>query len=132
LSEREDFERLGLRDDIGHQANIRALVRLCYLAVGDDDLFARRVDLLRRQLPRAVKESLEFQGKLDECTIEYEDWEYKYCCGVPMGTPEKPVLGSPRRVLRTHTDWMAVFELCMDELEKLNVTWKKEESAAAT
>jgi len=128
----EDFEVLRLRDDIGHEANIRLLIRLCYLAVGDDDLFARRVDLLRRQLPRAVKESEEFQRRLEECTVEYEEWVYKYNCGVPMGTPEEPVAGSPRLVTRTETDWMAVFELCIEELEKLNITWQKLEAAGAT
>lgn len=145
MSEESELEILKLRDDIGHESNIRVLIRLCYLAVGDDDLFSRRVDLLLRQLPTAIKTSERFKKKLDECTITLEPrWQYKYNCGYPMGTPENPVMMndpddsdydpkqptypiSPVLVQdEPYTDWMAVFELCVDEFEAQGTTWHKE------
>lgn len=144
VEEKFEDEVLSLRDDIGHQTNIRMLIRLCYLAVGDEYLFAKRVNLLRLQLPQSVKDNDEFQEKLDDCTLTEESWEYKSFSGTAMGSPEDPVLVndpksweydpskptyplSPIKVKKTWTDWEAVFELCIDELEKLKITWSKDE-----
>lgn len=136
----DELESLKLRDDIGHESNIRLLIRLCYLAVGDDDLFARRVDLLLRQLPKAVKKKDKFQEKLDECTITPEPrWHYERAGRYRMGTPENPVVDEETgRVIspiwvqdEPYTDWMAVFELCLDQFEAQGTTWHKDEGAGA-
>lgn len=129
----DGLENIRLRDDIGHSGNIQMLIRLCYMAADDPVVFSWRVDLLRRSLPTAVKDSEEFRERLAECIPDPEPrWEYRYFCGVPIGTPEHPIGGSPYRVEGDpDVDWPAIFELCLDFLEREGVTWRKDESAGA-
>jgi hypothetical protein len=129
-----ELESLALRDKIGWTENIQTLIRLCYLAANDEYLFAQRVNLLLRSLPKAIKDSTEFWTMVENCTQEQPPkWAYRVWSGVRQGTPEHPVNGSPWLVEQPPTtDWSLIFECCIDELEKLGVTWQKDQKGGAT
>lgn len=62
----------------------------------------------------------------DEYTSVAETYQYKHWCGVPLGTPEKPINGSPFLVKEEVIDWHQLFEIILKSLEECNLTWKFE------
>ena len=122
----EDQSRIEQKD-LDFKETVKSQIRSCLESADYPDLFAIRVDLLRIMLPQRVKDSDDYQEKLDDCTESFQNWQYSYCCNIPMGTPEKPVLGSPFQTEQEVTDWNTVFELCLHEFERMGITWQSTE-----
>jgi len=102
----------------------RQIERTNTSASQDENLFASNVRTLMSLLPRHKRTELE--ARVDEYTYPVQRWEYKYCCGVPMGTPEEPVLGSPRPVEELETDWYKLYEMILNAFEECGLSWKVE------
>lgn len=116
MSERKfviDEERISL---------LRTRIKECLDIIDTPELFSTRVNLLRMSLPMEVKYSDEFLAATEECTEDITNTEFLYNCGVPIVSKE---LGSPYTVTYPETNWVDIFELCLNECEKLGITWKK-------
>jgi len=91
----------------------------------DEAVFASLVKMLIGYIPINKKYMLD--EKTDEYISEVEKYEYKFWCGVPMGTVEHPVNGSPWLTKNRVTDWDALYEIVLEILEKSGLTWKTED-----
>jgi len=111
------------------QLNVEGLVfrqieRTCVSALQDESLFASNVRLLLSTVPtHKRKEILE---KTDEYTSTTETWQYKYFCGVPLGTVEHPINGSPVLTEEEIIDWHKLFEIILTVFEDCGLTWKRD------
>ena len=127
-------DTLKIRGDINWGTNVQALIRLCFLALGDDDLLAERVWGLREVLPEQVKESEEFQKKIKACTEEWEEWVPRMVGTIECaGTVEHPLIDrktgvqiSPVRQPFSQHNPKKELGVCLVELEKLGLSWKVE------
>lgn len=90
----------------------------------DETLFAANVRVLLSMIPANKRD--EIVANENEYESDEQRYEYKYNCGVPMGTPEHPVCGSPRVVQETITDWHMLYQIILSALEDSNLTWKRE------
>lgn len=114
---------------IDGELNVEALVFRQMLtttqsAVEDESLFAVNVRLLLSYLPSYRKE--EVLNRADEYSSVIETYQYKHFCGVPLGTPEHPINGSPALVKEEIVDWHKLFEIILEVFEDAGVTWKHE------
>lgn len=106
------------------QLLFRQIERTNQAAVQDETLFAANVRILLSMIPTNKRE--EVHARHDEYTSTQQRWEHKYCCGVPMGTPEEPVNGSPALIEEEVIDWHMLHQCIMEALEMSNLTWKRE------
>ena len=90
----------------------------------DEFIFAANVRILLSMMPQQKREEL--RNQMDEYTSTTERWEYKYFCGVHIGTIEKPVNGSPIKVEEETIDWHKLFELILKAFEDIGFTWKSD------
>jgi len=140
----KELEELGLRGDLNYESIFRYQIINCLRSATDSDIsiFEHNVDLLRRMLPRSVKETEEYKKALAELTEDQETYVWERFCGVKLGSIEEPLMwndpqnpgydpkkptvpSSPRKVTVTITDWFGVFELCLGVADKLGIAWKK-------
>jgi hypothetical protein len=102
----------------------RQIERTHQAAVQDEVVFAANVRLLLNLLPTHKRD--EIVERSDEYTSVSEHYEYKYWCGVPMGTIEKPVNRSPYKITEEVIDWYKMLEIILSAFEECGVTWKTE------
>jgi hypothetical protein len=100
----------------------RQIERTSQSALQDETLFSVNVRILMSMLPSHKRS--EVLERDDEYTSIQTRYDYKYCCGVPMGTPEKPVCGSPALVEEEVIDWHKLYEIVLDTFEECGITWK--------
>ena len=109
------------------ELNIESLVfrqieRTYQSALQDETLFASNVRLLLSSVP--TNKRLEILEQTDEYTSTNQTYQYKYWCGVPLGTPHHPVNGSPAVIEEENIDWHKLFEIILAALEECGLTWK--------
>lgn len=102
----------------------RQIERTELAALQDETIFAANVRLLLSMTPSHKRS--EITGRSDEYTSVSETWQYKHWCGVPLGTPDNPVNGSPYLMSEDVIDWHKLFEMIISALEECNLTWKFE------
>jgi len=135
MSKRINPKNLNLDEDLLDDAhiqgslNIEALVfrqieRTQQSAVQDETVFAANVRLLMNLLPSNKRD--EIVERADEYTSTVERYQYKYWCGVPLGTPKEPISGSPALVTEETVDWYKMLEIILSAFEECGVTWKTE------
>lgn len=113
------------------ELNIESLVfrqieRTYMSALQDESLFASNVRLLLSTIPKHKRE--EVLALSEEYTSVNTQYQYKYCCGVAMGTPDHPVSGSPMLVEDEVIDWHKLFEIILASLEEIGISWKYDQS----
>ena len=106
------------------QIVFRQMLETAKSASDDETKFAANVRILLSYLPPAKKN--EVKGRSDEYTSTDEHWEYKMFCGVPLGTPEAPINGSPWKSSEEVIDWHSLFEIICEAFYELGVTWKQD------
>ena len=99
---------------------------------GDEERFARAVEVLMDDLPLTVKERVKARRR--EWEYSYSGWQYKWCGKYPMGTPEDPVTDAEGRVISPvfveyppQPDPYALLGVIKEELEKAGITWQHRE-----
>lgn len=112
---------------IDAELNIEALVyrqmlATCQAAVNDESVFAVNVRLLKSYLPSHRK--IQVEERVEEYMSTVERYQYKYFCGVPLGTPENPINGSPALVQEETVDWHKYLEIILEVYEDSGTTWK--------
>lgn len=126
---------LNIDDDLLDDVNIkgkldiemllfRQIERTNQASVQDEIIFAANVNILLNMIP--LNKRAEILTNEGNYTSIEQRYDYKYNCGVPMGTPEHSVCGSPRVVTEEITDWHMLYRLIMEALELTNLTWKRE------
>lgn len=109
---------------------------------GDEYKYGNCVEGLLNLLPSENRLRLESDKIKEGYTETVEQPVYKYSCGHPMGTVEKPVFrnypsdwnyhGGPPEVVSpimeevVQTDYNKLFKLIMSEFEEIGVSWKVE------
>src|SRR5208283_1082774 len=88
----------------------------------DESIFAANVRVLLSFLPNQKKQ--EVKERSAEYTSTNQSWQYKNFCGVPLGTPEEPINGSPCLLTEDVTDWHQLYEIILYTFETLGITWK--------
>lgn len=111
------------------QLNIEQIVfRLMELtnhsASQDESIFASYIRLLMSYLPSHKRDTI--LERSDEFMEIAKTLQYKYNCGVPLGTPEHPINGSPALIEEEVYDWYKLLEIILDIFEECGVTWKIE------
>jgi hypothetical protein len=74
----------------------------------------------------------EIAERENEYTSITESWHYKYWCGVPLGTPEEPINGSPALLKETVIDYHKMLEIILEAFEECGITWKFDELTIET
>lgn len=120
--------------EIRAQLNIEDLVwrqidRTNISASYDENTFAANVRVLMSMLPSHKR--TELIDRREDYVYDTEQWSYKYFCGVPMGTPENPVAGSPFLMKSEEVDWQELYELILSAFEECNISWKIERETIA-
>jgi len=119
------LEESTIRGDIDvEQLIFRQIERTYVSALQDEAYFAANVRLLLSTVPS--HKQAQIRERAAEYTSTTQTYQYKYWCGVPLGTPDKPINGSPMLVEEDVTDWHTLFELILSALEECGVTWKFE------
>lgn len=108
----------------------RQIERTHASALQDVSYFSSNVRLLLNMLPKHKK--AEADKRAEEYTSKVERWEYKYWCGVPMGTPENPINNSPYMVREEVIDWHKMLEVILETFEECGVTWKFDDCTMET
>jgi len=91
-------------------------------AMKDEGLFAANVRALLSLLPKYKREEIE--ERREEYITRTQEYVYKYFSGVPIGTPENPICGSPTLVENEEVDWYRLYELILDAFEETGISWK--------
>jgi len=103
----------------------RQIERTYMSALQDESLFASNVRLLLSTVPSHKR--YEILEQSNEYTSITQQYQFKYCCGVPMGTVDKPVSGSPSLIEEEVIDWHKLFEMILAALEDCGISWKFEQ-----
>lgn len=103
---------------------MRQIERTSLAATQDEPLFAANVRVLLSMLPSYKRE--EILSRAEEYTEVVQRYQYKYWCGVPIGTPENPIGGSPALVEEEVIDWHKLYEMILKAFEDSNLTWRFE------
>jgi len=106
------------------QLVFRQIERTHQAAIQDETVFAANVRLLLNMLPSHKRN--EVIDRADEYVSTQKSYQYKYNCGVPLGTPEHPINGSPALIEEEVYDWYKLLEIILDTFEECGVTWKIE------
>lgn len=102
----------------------RQIERINLSATQDEILFASNVRILMSMVPSHKRE--EILDRSDEYTSTSEHYEWKFWCGVPLGTVENPVNNSPYKIEEEVIDWHKLYEIVLEILEDCNLTWQLE------
>lgn len=112
-----------IRGKLDIQALIfRQVERCAQAAMQDESLFAANVRILLSMLPKIKRDEL--MERSDEYTSTTRNYQYKYFCGVPLGTPEHPINNSPFLAEEEAPDWHKLFEMIMYAFEEIGYTFK--------
>ena len=95
-----------------------------------EEAFKRAVEVLLGDLPISIRQKV--MDRRNEFIIPpREEWQYRYCAGQPMGTPDNPVLDADGRVISPilvtvpeELDPYALLEIIKEELERANLSWE--------
>lgn len=109
------------------EVNVESLVfrqieRTSLSALQDETIFASNVRVLLSHLPSHKR--AEVINRSDEYTSTVQRLQYKHWCGVPLGTLEEPINGSPELIEEEVIDWHKLFEIIIDAFESCGVTWQ--------
>ena len=102
----------------------RQIERTNMSALQGEEFFASNVRLLMSHVPSHKRD--EILERSEEYSSTVKSYQYKFFCGVPLGTVEDPVNGSPFEVEEEVIDWHKLYEICLDILEECGITWKFE------
>jgi len=102
----------------------RQIERTNMSASQGEELFASNVRLLMSHVPSHKRD--EILERSEEFTSTSKSLQFKFWCGVPMGTVEHPVNGSPFEIEEEVIDWHKLYEVVLDILEDCGITWKFE------
>lgn len=121
------LEETPIKGELNIESLVFRQIERTYLsALQDESLFASNVRLLLSTIPKHKRdEVLSFS---DEYTNVNKQYQYKYCCGIPMGTPDEPVSGSPVLIEEEVVDWHKLFEIILSSLEEIGISWKYDQS----
>lgn len=100
----------------------RQIERTSLSALQDESIFASNVRVLLSHLPSHKR--AEVLNRTDEYTSTVQRLQYKYWCGVPLGTLNEPINGSPELIEEEVIDWHKLFEIVIDAFESCGVTWQ--------
>lgn len=115
-----------IRDTLDiEQIVFRQMLSTNISASQDETIFAANVRVLMNYLPTSKKQ--EIYERTEEYMSKIQRWDYKYWCGVPLGTIEHKVNGSPFLVEDEVTDWHKLYEIILEILEECGLTWKFDE-----
>ncbi len=109
------------------QLIFKQIERTAQSAIQDESLFAANVRLLMSMLPQYKRDELKNMSA--EYTSTSQNYQYKYFCGVPLGTPDHPINGSPFLNEEENIDWHLLFELIMNSYEDIGFTFKSDTRA---
>ena len=122
------IDETAIRGKLDIQALIFRQVERCAAAAQQDEtLFAANVRILLSMLPKIKRDEL--MDRSDEYTSTSQTYQYKYFCGVPLGTPDHPINGSPFLNEEENIDWHLLFELIMNSYEDIGFTFKSDTRA---
>ena len=99
----------------------RQIERTNVAASYDKYVFAANVGVLKSMLPKKKREEVELKGS--EYMDVVQTYKYKYNCGVKIGTPEHPIMGSPELMEVVDVDWDRLYELVLDAFEESGISW---------
>ena len=117
------IDETAIRGKLDIQALIFRQVERCASAAQQDEtLFAANVRILLSMLPKIKRDEL--MDRSDEYTSTSQTYQYKYFCGVPLGTPDHPINGSPALTDEETIDWHKLFEMIMHAFEEIGYTFK--------
>ena len=130
-----DKNDLNVSDDLLEDSNIQSKVNVEQLifrqiertnlaATQDETYFSANVRILLSMIPISKRD--EILERTDEYVSTETHYEWKHWCGVPLGTVENPVNGSPAQVTNEVYDWHRLYEIILASLEDLGITWKKD------
>ena len=106
------------------QTVFRQMERINQASLISEEALASAIRILMVLIPKDRR--AELKERSDEYTSTISRYEFKYWCGVPMGTVEHPINGSPFLIEEQNVDWFAVYEICVEIFEDLGITWKTE------
>jgi len=136
VEELKELESPTIRGTIGMPEIVRYQIILCNRARGGEDpaVFEAHVRALLDMLPQYKRD--EIQKRESEYIYETERWQYRYWCGIPLGTPENPITSdgeppkpdwsnvvSPTLVREEVVDYEKLFSIIMETLEGLGLSW---------
>ena len=131
------LEDRGIRGTLAPEDIVRRQMERCNIAATypSQSIFEASVEILRSWLPKQKKDELDSRD--DEFTSTEEKWVYKYCCGTPMGTPERPVKDRDGRVISPIkeenilvVDYRKMYDIILEIFEDAKLTWKIEPMTA--
>ena len=102
----------------------RQIERTNMSALQGEEYFASNVRLTLSYIPLHIREGI--IARSDEYTNTTKRLEYKTWCGVPLGTQENPINGSPYEIEEEVIDWHKLFEIVLDTFNNMGLTWKTE------
>lgn len=122
-------------DQLDIEQIVFRLILACNNSIsGDPFIFNANVRALLYHLPAEKKRDVE--KKEDEYIETVDDWEYQESCGVRAGTPDDPITsdGKPRKedwsnvispipVQREEYNYERLFEIIMESLQGIGLTW---------
>lgn len=139
-------EQVEFKQNVDIQGIVLQQIQKCQQTIseGDDVAFDNSVQGLLLILPKENRKHVEDNKEKYVETVE--EPVYQYSCGHPMGTVENPVYrnnppdwnydrnlngGKPVRVspiieIVERTDYRVLYQLVLDELEDIGLTWKAE------
>lgn len=88
----------------------------------DEIVFASYVRLLMSYIPSHKRETI--INRREEYIETVQAYQYKYNCGVPLGTPKHPINGSPALIEEENIDWHKLLEIIIETYEACGLTWK--------
>jgi len=133
----KSLEDRGVRGELSVEDLVRRQMERCNIAAtyADPSIFEASAEILRNWLPKQKKDELD--SMVEEFTTTEEKWVYKYCCGTPMGTPERPVKDREGRIISPIkegdvqvVDYRKMYEIILELFEDAKLTWKTEAMTA--
>ena len=116
------------------QIVFRAILACNQSISGDTMKFNANVRALFCLMPAEKKKAIE--DRQEDYIETIDDWEYQYTCGVRVGTPENPItldgkppneewsnVISPIPIQREEYDYEILFEIIMESLQGVGLTW---------
>lgn len=120
---KELIDNIQMHEKLGIETIVfRQIERTCQAVFQGELIFSSHVRLLMNMIPSHKKEEVE--SRSEEYINNVKRYEYKYFCGVPMGTVKHPVNGSPFIIEEEVIDWNKIFEIVLETFEDCGITWR--------
>ncbi len=150
-TEDDVFDQQQVKGRVDPISRLARQLERCNLILGEGNIetFESSVLALKGDLPLRVKECV--LARKDEFNSAPVEWKYIMCCGQRVGTPKNPLISvkdhpdwefmnqvpkpfreeyqdrieilSPIRIDDLRTDYIDLFEIIKEELEKAGLTW---------